>query len=148
MTQNNMAQQLYQSRKMHTEKEIEHFEEALLALSSTRDASVLPHLFAAFDDSTEQSEVMWGLLHTVESYEREAYLLGLAKAIPSMILHAKNWVLISQYRILNNDHARSMYRKIITTLPAETKKVVRNVLEEIGNAEPRFSDRVQDMLKE
>lgn len=146
MTQHTLAEQLYQNRKMQTTEEVKHFEEALAALYASKDPSVLKSMFAAFDDTTEQPEVMWGLVHAVEAYDPETRLHDMALAIPTMLLQAKEWTQVLHYRVLNSDRSRSIYKQIIAALPEKIRDIIRNELEEIGTSEPEFRDRVQDLL--
>lgn len=143
-----MARQLYQARRMQTPDEFKRFEEARTALFSTGDPAVLSDLFAAFDDSTEQHEVMWGLVHDVEAFAPDIYLRELAVAAPKMLPHAKGWVEILHYRILNSIEYSSKYREIIPTLPSDTQKAVKRLLEEIVESEPEYRTRVQNLLNQ
>jgi Immunity protein 30 len=148
MDRRNLAGKLYQSRIMRTPKEVKEFEEAQAELHATKDPAVLKDLFAAFDDSTVHLEVMWGLVHTVESFDLDVYLNEMAKAVPKMLPHAKDWALLLNQRVLNTKKAVSIYRRIVPTLPAKTRDVIRKLLEEIGETNPKLKEGVQEVLKE
>jgi len=133
---------------MRTPEEVKTFEEAQAELHAEKDPAVLKDLFAAFDDSTVQFEMMWGLVHTVEAFDLEVYLTEMAKAVPRMLPHAKDWALLLNRRVLNTRKAVPIYRRIISTLPAKTRAAITKLLEEIGETSPKLKMSVQDVLKE
>lgn len=147
MTQSDMAKRLYQARKMQTQEEVKQFEEAREALVSSGNTNVLSDLFAAFDDSTEQHEVMFGLVHDVESYEPQKYLTLLARATPKMLRTAKEWAKILHMRLLNSRKHRLIYRNVVRSLPPKTRSSIASLLEEIAHSEPEFRKRIQYLLK-
>jgi hypothetical protein len=92
--------------------------------------------------------MMWGLVHTVEAFDLEVYLTEMAKAVPRMLPHAKDWALLLNRRVLNTRKAVPIYRRIISTLPAKTRAAITKLLEEIGETSPKLKMSVQDVLKE
>jgi hypothetical protein len=146
MDRQDLADRLYRTRKLTSPEEVQMFEELLEALFDPTDASRLSAFFRAFDDDTEQVGVMWGLVHAVEAYEPETYLREMAVATPLMLPHARDWVRILHYRVLNNTETCAMYRTVIAGLPTHPGQVVRSVLEEIAVSEPEFGNRIRDVL--
>ncbi|WP_245545016.1 Imm30 family immunity protein [Lentibacillus jeotgali] len=62
---------------------------------SLGDPSIISELCMAFDDDTEQYEVMFGLIHGIEylykeSVEEGIYLIALA--VPGVIYRASEWM--------------------------------------------------------
>jgi hypothetical protein len=143
-----ITKKLYEARKMRTPEEVQIFDEALEELSDIHDPATLKDLFRVFDDSTEQSDVMWGLVHTIEEYELDDSLQEMAMAIPEILPYAKDWVNVLTYRVLNDSTALPVYKHVISALPSEKKRVVRHFLEEISESKPEFSKRIEDLLKE
>lgn len=56
---------LKENRKLKNDNEIEIFEDAIEKLLETNDVKCL---YCGFDNDTEEEEVMFGLVHAVESY--------------------------------------------------------------------------------
>lgn len=146
MNREEAAKQLLQSRKMKTPAEVEAFDEARYALASTGDPAVLEDLFAAFDDSTEQNEVMWGLVHDVESFGLETYMKAMGEAAPSLLKHAKEWLTILHERILNSDKATEVYGGVIKALPEKSQQAINKLLAEIKKARPETEAAVRQLL--
>jgi hypothetical protein len=141
-------QRLKDSRLLRTDEEFDHFEGARENLIGVTDPAIIPRLCEAFDDATEDHEVMFGLVHFVEHFDREAHLLALAKATPSMLPRAREWAEIFHYRILNNPDTREMYRDVLIQLDNETQQVIVDLLNEIKDEDPLiFKDHVDEILE-
>jgi hypothetical protein len=90
---------------------------------------------------------MFGLVHFVEHFDRKAYLLELAKAVPSMLPRAQEWAKILHYRILNSRDARRMYKDVLVRLDNETRQVIVDLLNEIKDEKPlKFKSPVEEVL--
>ena len=93
------------------------------------DVSVITDLCLVLDDETEQFEVMFGLIHGIESLYKnniEEGLVCIAKAVPKMINSAKEWVEILHYRILNHPQVRLAYGKYFRNLIHQLRLVLKN----------------------
>jgi hypothetical protein len=148
MNRQEAAKRLLEARKMKTPAEVEAFDEARFALTSTGDPAVLADLFAAFDDATEHHEVMWGLVHDVESFGLEAYMKEMGEAAPRMLSRAREWLTILHERILNSERATDVYRGVIPTLPGESREAIKGLLAEIRQARPEVEEAVRRLLGE
>ena len=148
MNREEAAKKLRETRLLKSREEVEAFDEAHLALSSTGDPAVLEDLFAAFDDATEQHEVMWGLVHDVESFGLETFMKVMGESAPRLLPHAKEWLTILHERILNSEQATEVYRGIIPTLPERSQEVVKGLLAEIRQARPETESGVRRLLGE
>jgi Immunity protein 30 len=140
------AKMLYESRLMRNAEQVKQFEKARLALFSTRNPSVLSDLFAAFDDSSDQHDVMWGLVHDAEAFDRDVYLRAMSMALSKMLKKAKGWAFVLNERILNSAEFSLSYHKIILELPAPARRTVIGLLKELGDAKPKFASKVRKLL--
>src|ERR1700749_3311851 len=148
MDRSSSAKKLYESRLMKTPAEGKSFEDAQVEFFADKDPSVLPDLFAAFDDSTQHMEVMWGLVHTVEGFDLKDYLGELAQAVPKLLPHAKDWALLLNQRVMNTKKALSIYRGVVAALPTETRAAVTKLLEEVRTTSPNLAPGVAQVLGE
>ncbi|MED4014475.1 Imm30 family immunity protein [Sutcliffiella cohnii] len=142
---------IYANRLLRSPKEISNFEEALSNLIGLGDISVITELCTAFDDDTEQYEIMFGLVHGIEHLYRENIEEGLylvALAVPSVIVRAREWMEILHYRILNHEQVRRAYGSILSKLEVMTKEVIINLLKDIKREDPNmFGVSVDEVLK-
>ncbi|MCR6108676.1 hypothetical protein HXA34_20485 [Salipaludibacillus agaradhaerens] len=141
---------IHTNRLMQTEKEISEFKEALSNLIALGDVSIIDELCMAFDDDTEQHEIMFGLIHGIERLYRvdvEEGLYLIALVIPSVIDRAREWMAFLHYRILNHEQVRSVYRSVLSKLDGEKKQVVIDLLKDIKCEDPvMFGGSVDEVL--
>ncbi|MCY8232238.1 Imm30 family immunity protein [Priestia endophytica] len=141
-------QKLYNCRLLKTEEEFEQFENTLERLADYNDESIIRELCTVFDDNTEDEEVMFGLIHFIESVEKEVYLTDMPKALPNMIENAKEWAMILNKRILNHELYRKEYMKILSNMDEPIKLTVVNLLTEIAADNPeRFQFSVNEIIQ-
>lgn len=132
---------LYENRLLRTELECEQFDLALEGLAGDTEDAVIHQIFKVFDDDTEQEEVMFSLVHFVESVQMEMYLTQLLESLPDMLEHARNWAIVLNTRILNDDNYRKDYAEIAALMPVKIKRCLAFLLEEIKEDNPRLFER-------
>ncbi|MEK3688436.1 Imm30 family immunity protein [Paenibacillus sp. FSL R10-2736] len=132
---------LYENRLLRTELECEQFDLALEGLAGDTEDAVIHQIFKVFDDDTEQEEVMFSLVHFVESVQMEMYLTQLLESLPDMMEHARNWAIVLNTRILNDDNYRKDYAEIAALMPMKVKRCLAFLLEEIKEDNPRLFER-------
>ncbi|OFD56168.1 hypothetical protein BWGOE4_32350 [Bacillus mycoides] len=145
------VKRLYDSHLLQNENEIREFNESCIRVIECNDVSVIPDLCLVFDDDTEQFDVMFSLIHGIESlYENniEEGLKYIATAAPSMMSGAKDWVEIIHYRILNNPQIRTVYGKVLSQFNPSITSGIKELLLEIKNEDPDiFSESVNEVIK-
>ena len=101
---------LRENRKLRSDIEIERFEEAIENILAT---DKFEYLYYGFDDTTEDEEVMYGLVHAIESYygklEEEKYFSVFINETQKIVYEAKEWVKLMNIRILNDDESLEKY---------------------------------------
>lgn len=141
------VQILQQNRLLRNVNEVQNFEKAIENIMSLKDIKLIQDLCTGFDDQTEQHEVMFGLLHAIEDFEGEEGLLEIAKAIPIMLPHAKEWAVILHYGILNDGPSRKQYGKILSQVNLLVRNTIIGILKEIKAEDPdRFENSVDEIL--
>lgn len=142
---------LKNSRLLRDESEVEQFEKSIENILNLQDVNHIELLCQGFDDSTENDEVMFGLIHAIESYDNivgsEVSLEVLAKSIPKMIPHANEWLKILHKRILNHEPSRKIYKGIILKMNKDIREYVISQLISIKEKNPsRFEDSVNNII--
>ncbi|WP_414493018.1 Imm30 family immunity protein [Stenotrophomonas maltophilia] len=85
------------------------FDRSVQALSGQEfSRQELQILFAIFADDTPHHEVMWGLLHLVETSDSERLISSLVQSAPYMRRVAPEWLETFICRVLNHDPARQV----------------------------------------
>lgn len=143
--------ELKSNRLLRDESEVEKFENTIENILALKDVNHIEILCQGFDDLTENDEVMFGLIHAIESYDKivssEISLKVLANSIPKMLPHAKEWLKILHKRILNHEPSRNIYKKIIPSLNNDIQKYIVSLLISIKEKNPnRFEENVNSIL--
>jgi hypothetical protein len=115
---------------MRSPDEVIAFENALASLADRPQDEDLPDLHLILDDRCEQPEVMFGLIHFLESFDVSAQIQAFVTVVPQLMLVASEWTRILHSRILNDDDACRLYRDILHSLNSQEPSFVRQLLEE------------------
>jgi len=115
---------------MRSPDEVIAFENALASLADRPQDEDLPDLHLILDDRCEQPEVMFGLIHFLESFDVSAQIQAFVTVVPQLMLVASEWTRILHRRILNDDDACRLYRDILHSLNSQEPSFVRQLLEE------------------
>lgn len=104
-----LLDELLGASRMLTSEEVAAFDRTVQALSglefSNRELGVL---FSIFADDTPHHEVMWGLLHLVETSDSEILISALVQSAPYMRTVAPEWLETFICRLLNSDLHRDV----------------------------------------
>ncbi|MFM9266772.1 Imm30 family immunity protein [Tychonema sp. BBK16] len=118
------------NKLMRSPDEVIAFENALTSLADRPQDEDLPDLHLILDDRCEQPEVMFGLIHFLESFDVSAQLQAFVTVVPQLMLVASEWTRILHTRILNDEDACRLYRDILHSLNPQEPNFVRQLLEE------------------
>lgn len=90
---NIVTQTLVDNRLLRNQQEITDFELAVSIILNMKDLNHIRNLCFGFDDTTEHDEVMFGLIHAIESYDKEfgseQSLEVLSESLPCMIMNLR-----------------------------------------------------------
>lgn len=128
---------LKENRLHRNEDEIQAFIKALDLLSEIRDPSpsLLGELHLLFDDEASDSEVIFQLIHYLESFPAEEQLVAFLDVLPEMILNAEDWATIFHFRIINDPPSSRIYLDILKKAKSESKEAARELLSAIAKEE-------------
>ncbi|HJV31813.1 MAG TPA: Imm30 family immunity protein [Bacillales bacterium] len=148
---NNQTRILIDNRFLRTQYEIQQFEQAIVSILDMNEVDHIKNLCQGFDDATERDEVMFGLIHAIESYNKtfgsEKPLIKLAESLPNMLPQAKEWGKTLHKRILNHDLSRRVYAEVISNVDARIKNIVLQLVNEIKDKNPKkFENLVSEFL--
>jgi Immunity protein 30 len=114
---------------MRSPDEVTAFENALASLAGRPQDEDLPDLHLILDDRCEQPEVMFGLIHFLESFDVSAQIQAFVTVVPQLMLVASEWMRILHTRILNDEDACRLYRDILHSLNTQEPNFVRQLLD-------------------
>ena len=152
---NNMDKESYiealkENRKLRSYNEIEKFEDAIEKLLITKDVKCL---YCGFDNDTEEEEVMFGLIHAVESYyssmNKEEYFRIFIDESKKIYNEASEWVKLMNIRILNDLESLDIYIGVAKQCSSEVKSFLINVMKDVLNEDKElFQEPVNKFISE
>lgn len=148
MSVQDLLRLLGDNRLMETREQVMKFEAALEQLANHPQAAEhLRELHLVFDDKTQHSEVMYGVIHFLESFSAEQQLWAFVQALPVLNAQAPEWVKTLTYRILNDEYARNVYKRAFLSSTGPPKAVMTSSLTEILQTEPPpLNDYARELL--
>lgn len=130
MNQNNLLAILRENRLMQTQQQVTDFENALAEIADNPDEQNLSAYHLVLDDQCQQPEVMFSLIHFLESFDIEEQIAAFIKVVPQLMINAPEWTKIIHDRILNDDSACQVYQKLLHSANLNTPHFLYHLLEE------------------
>jgi Immunity protein 30 len=130
MNQNNVLAILRENRLMHTQQQVTDFENALAEIADNPDEQNLSAYYLVLDDQCQRTEVMFSLIHFLESFDIEEQIAAFIKVVPQLMINAPEWTKIIHDRILNDDSACQVYQKLLHSANLNTPHFIYHLLEE------------------
>ena len=118
------------SKLMRSRDEVLVFDNALTELAQNTDDVNLEELYLVLDDNCEHEEVMWGVVHFLESFDAREQLQALFNVVQELAYEAPGWTEIIHYRIFNDEFTRFLYQDMLRSADLNTQHVVTKILEE------------------
>ncbi|HYW22422.1 MAG TPA: Imm30 family immunity protein [Nodularia sp. (in: cyanobacteria)] len=130
MNQNHLLAILKKNYLMRTEAEITEFENTLTEIAAHPDKENLSAYHLILNDQCEQPEVMFSLVHFLESFDIEKQIAALVKVVPQLMITAPEWTRIIHNRILNDQVACHAYEELLHSANLTTPHFLYHLLEE------------------
>ncbi|RZK34940.1 MAG: hypothetical protein EOO61_12765 [Hymenobacter sp.] len=145
------TRQLRDNRLMKDNEQIRLFEEALEEIGAEENVAHIAALCQGYDDNTEHQEVMFGLVHTIEGYDRlsssEEAISNFIEAAPAMLPQAADWLRTMLVRILNDASSRLTFSQLLATSNPVAKEAIRTALQNISAEDPtKFEAKVNEVV--
>ena len=132
MNTQELVDQMIKSKKLRNNHEIEKYEQSIEQLINHNK---LEELYLGFDDNTEDDEVMFGLVHAIESFYEEVgeeeYFFIFINQIKMIYRESKEWIKLMTVRILNDIESRNEFIKIFQKSKQEDKDFIINLMKDI-----------------
>lgn len=136
MTMQQLLDTLTRNRLLETKEQVESFDKALEQFASHPEAPAhLRELHLVLDDQTTQIGVMYGVIHLLESFDVEKQLQGFIEALPTLQKQAPEFVKTLNFRLLNDDAARSKYRDAYLAAKSPARSLLATSLADIIETE-------------
>lgn len=111
MNHNTLIDILEANRLMQSPQEVTLFEQTLEQLAQNPDSADLSRLHLVLDDACAQPEVMFSLVHFLESFEVQTQVQAFVQVMPDLAGRATEWSEILRDRIMNDAIARISFEE-------------------------------------
>lgn len=122
---------LYDNRMLSNNSEIEKYEHNLNELSTNFSEEDIIRLCLTFEDKTQNSEVMFGAIHLLESLSSELAYKNTIIGVVNMYISAPEWANIIIYRLLNDEFSVQMIKCIYNRIGKNNSVKFKQILETI-----------------
>jgi hypothetical protein len=146
-----LEKQLINNRLMQSEEETSLFEEAMDELFKEKTLDIIPVFIKAFDDNTEDFEVMFGMIHGIEALDD---IFGINNSMNTLLQsvslfreESEEWAETIFIRILNNEKARIILKNEIDKLNSIDKRIIISIISRIKEQDKdEFGTVVDEVL--
>lgn len=128
MNQNSLIEVLEANRLLRSSDEVALFEQTLEKLAQNPDPTDLPSLHLILDDACQHPEVMFGLVHFLESFDLQAQVQAFIQVMPDLVKRAAEWTAILHSRMMNDDVARSAFEERVQMINKQDQDVIQHFL--------------------
>jgi hypothetical protein len=137
---------LLNSRKLRSKEDVYSFDHALSAIGNDINDEDIQKLYEVFDDNAYYQEVMWGLVHYIESLDVERSMVGMFNSYDLLTERGIEWCKNIHYRIFNDNAATSIYSKILGRMNEELKEKWSIFLKDIVKEVPEHRNKINQIL--
>lgn len=123
-----LVEALEANRLLRSPDEVARFEQTLEALAQNPDPADLASLHLILDDACEQPEVMFSLVHFLESFDVQEQIQAFIQVMPNLVKQAPEWAAILHARIVNDEGARSLFEEEVRSLDTQKQSDIHQLL--------------------
>ncbi|MBQ2982996.1 MAG: hypothetical protein IJD58_12905 [Lachnospiraceae bacterium] len=123
-----IIQELYENRLLSSNEEFERFENSLNKMAEVIKEDDIFELCKVFDDNTRDDEMMFGLIHLIETFSSEKAFENTVLGVVNMMETAMNWAKIIIYRCLNDDFSKDMLKNAIIKADYQVNQSIVSLL--------------------
>ncbi len=124
MSPNPLIAVLEANRLLRSPDEVTRFEQTLETLAQKPDPADLPSLHLILDDACQQPEVMFSLVHFLESFKVQEQIQSFIQVMPDLVKRAAEWTAILHSRIMNDAIARSAFEERVRSVDAQKQNEI------------------------
>ncbi len=128
MSQNSLIGVLQANHLLRSPDEVVAFEQALAELGQSPNPDDLPKLHLILDDACQQPEVMFSLVHFLESFDLQEQLKAFIQVMPDLVERAAEWTTILHSRITNDAIAQAAFEELVRSMDLQEQEQTRQLL--------------------
>lgn len=115
--------------QMKTQEDIQHFEQGIWEQAQTQDPEKLRQLIDLFDDACPYYEVMYSLVHAVETYSDEIYVPIVMEKAQEGVKKYPFWIYTLIVAIWNTPNGLKLFKENIHKIKKDSLATLFNLIE-------------------
>jgi hypothetical protein len=127
-----LLEKLEANHLMRSPHEAMLFEQTLSELAQNPDPADLPSLHLILDDNCEQPEVMFSLIHFLESFDLQAQLQAFMQVLPDLVKRSSEWTTVLHSRMMNDAIARAAFEEALRSMGTQDQNKIQQLLALLG----------------
>jgi hypothetical protein len=143
----NTVEQLRKALLRQPEPDVSAVTVELAKIVACAGASAIPHILEFFDDDYPFPEVLFPLLHAVESIENEAYASGMCESLPILFERAPEWATTFLIRVLNCAETLGAFAARAAQLQPARKELLRRLVKHTSAINPESASACEFILR-
>lgn len=128
MSHDSFIKILQDNQLMRSFDEVMAFEQALEELAQNPNFDNLSSLHLILNDDCQQPDVMFSLVHFIESFNVQEQIQAFIQVIPILIEQAPQWTEILYTRINNDKTARTVFETTLQSMSLEKRERIQQLL--------------------
>jgi UDP-2,3-diacylglucosamine pyrophosphatase LpxH len=128
MSHDSFIKILQDNQLMRSFDEVMAFEQALEELAQNPNFDNLSSLHLILNDDCQQPDVMFSLVHFIESFNVQEQIQAFIQVIPILIEQAPQWTEILYTRINNDKTARTVFKTTLQSMSLEKRERIQQLL--------------------
>lgn len=136
---------LEQTKTFDTDESFDRFEQAIVSILSYEDPRSISVLLGYLRDEEDYPEMMYQIIHAVESFPMDDYIIQLLKSLSAIYKTSPDNTRTLIYRVLNKKVAFTVLKKYIKKKHIDFSGLKR-VLQDISDDSPDHQPLCKELL--
>jgi hypothetical protein len=143
---NDLIAQLGDEIRDRRDNYVQRSEDILGQIAGFHDPSSIGLLLPLLDDHAEYDELMFSIIHAIESFDDDIYVREILQQLPGFLAKSPRWATVIHMRILNSPQTLAAYSAAIKTLSGPEKHAVHDVLNAVCRKNAKFESSADTLL--
>jgi len=127
---------------------IDNFENKLAEILASENPLLITKLLSFLRDDTDYDELMFSIIHTIESFNDEIYVKRIIDGLDELCNNSPRWASIIHIRIINSKPTLEAYISEMRKSSCSDRKLLNNLLNDIGKKGKKLEDKVKQLRRE
>ena len=124
----------------------EDFSYLIAQIGNLKNPDSIPALVQFLNDESEEWDLMYGIIHTIEVFDDDVYIKNILKVSPFLYRNSPEFASIIFVRIINSENCKIELIHQLRKSSLVVRSSVKNIIEEINKENPEFLSKTVPVL--